>query len=58
MTNADFGLMVVRPIFVAALICSYPDGHATTWGSLPHYILAAVLLMLSLALMFLSKKRQ
>jgi hypothetical protein len=57
MTKADFGLMVVRPIIVAALICAYPDGHAATWQNLPHYVLAVLLLTIPMALMFLASKR-
>jgi hypothetical protein len=57
MTKADFGLMVVRPIIVAALICAYPDGRAATWQNLPHYLLGVLLLALPMALMFLSSKR-
>jgi hypothetical protein len=57
MTKSDFGLWIVRPIFVAALICSYPDGRAATWGNLPHYLLSVAFLTLPLALMFLSGKR-
>jgi len=42
MTKADFGLMVVRPIIMAALICAYPDwprrnvaepSALSAWGS-------------------------
>jgi hypothetical protein len=57
MTKSDFGLWIVRPIFVAALICSYPEGRAATWGNVPHYLLSVAFLTLPLALMFLSGKR-
>jgi len=57
MTKSDFSLMVVRPIFVAALLCAYPTGRAVTLPSLPHFLLGASLLTLPLVLWYLSSKR-
>jgi hypothetical protein len=57
MTGSDFGLMVVRPIFVAAIICAYPNGISATLASHPHVLPGVALLSLPLMLLFLSSKR-
>lgn len=57
MTKADFGLMVVRPIIVAALICAYSEVHAAAWENIQRYLLAFLCLSIPMALLFLSSKR-
>jgi hypothetical protein len=57
MTKSDFGLMVVRPIFVAALLCAYPARHAVAMPNLQHFLLGVALLSLPLVLWFLSSNR-
>ena len=57
MTKSDFGLMVVRPILIAALLCAYPAGRAVTMPNLQHILLGVALLSLPMVLWFLSSKR-
>jgi hypothetical protein len=50
MTKSDFCLMVLRPIFVLALICALPAGHTVTPPDLWHLLLGACLLSVPLVL--------